>query len=128
MLIAIRTDKPEAELYIVDKGVVLDSIVWLAHRQLLESIHKNISELLHRNLLSLQDIKGVLVYTGVGSFTGLRIGVSVANALAAGLGVPILDASNEDWLQAASRISNCRLKEYVEPDYGAPAIITQPKK
>lgn len=34
-------------------------------------------------------IKGIEVETGPGSFTGLRVGVSVANALGYSLGIPV---------------------------------------
>lgn len=37
----------------------------------------------------LQDLKGIEVETGPGSFTGLRVGVSVANALGFSLGIPV---------------------------------------
>lgn len=36
-----------------------------------------------------QDIKKIEVNLGPGSYTGLRVGVSVANALGWGLGVPV---------------------------------------
>jgi len=38
---------------------------------------------------SVKDIKEIEVNTGPGSFTGLRIGVAVANALGFGLGIPV---------------------------------------
>ncbi|OGE65105.1 tRNA (adenosine(37)-N6)-threonylcarbamoyltransferase complex dimerization subunit type 1 TsaB [Candidatus Daviesbacteria bacterium RIFCSPLOWO2_02_FULL_36_7] len=37
----------------------------------------------------LKTLKGIEVETGPGSFTGLRVGVSVANALGFSLGVPV---------------------------------------
>lgn len=36
-----------------------------------------------------KDLKGIEVETGPGSFTGLRVGVSVANALGYSLGIPV---------------------------------------
>lgn len=40
-----------------------------------------IDTLLKRNKVNLGDIKGITVATGPGSFTGLRVGVAIANAL-----------------------------------------------
>lgn len=45
-----------------------------------------IDEILKKNKLDFKDIKGIEVETGPGSFTGLRVGVSVANALGFTLG------------------------------------------
>lgn len=38
---------------------------------------------------NLKTLKGIEVETGPGSFTGIRVGVSVANALGYSLGIPI---------------------------------------
>lgn len=48
-----------------------------------------IDKILKTNKLKLQDLYGIEVETGPGSFTGLRVGVSVANALGYSLGIPI---------------------------------------
>lgn len=48
-----------------------------------------IVELLKKEGKKLEDIDEIKVNTGPGSFTGLRVGVSVANALGWSLGVPV---------------------------------------
>jgi len=48
-----------------------------------------IEKLLKNSSLDLKDLKGIEVETGPGSFTGLRVGVSVANSLAYSLGIPV---------------------------------------
>lgn len=48
-----------------------------------------IVELLEKEEKKLEDIKEIAVNTGPGSFTGLRVGVSVANALGWALGIPV---------------------------------------
>ncbi len=48
-----------------------------------------IVELLEKEGKSLKDIKEIEVNTGPGSFTGLRVGVSVAKALGWGMGVAV---------------------------------------
>lgn len=45
--------------------------------------------LLHTTNYQLHTLKGIEVETGPGSFTGIRVGVSVANALAYSLGIPV---------------------------------------
>ena len=48
-----------------------------------------IVELLKKEEKKLEDIKEIKVNTGPGSFTGLRVGVSVANALGWALKIPV---------------------------------------
>ena len=48
-----------------------------------------IEEVLEGKNLELKDITEIEVYTGPGSFTGLRVGVSVAQALAWALNIPV---------------------------------------
>ena len=42
-----------------------------------------------KKIVDTSDIKGIEVETGPGSFTGLRVGVSVANALGFALNIPV---------------------------------------
>lgn len=42
-----------------------------------------------RKKMTFKDLDGIEVETGPGSFTGLRVGVSVANALGYSLGIPV---------------------------------------
>jgi tRNA threonylcarbamoyladenosine biosynthesis protein TsaB len=48
-----------------------------------------IVETLKKEKKTVKDITQVEVYPGPGSFTGLRVGVSVANAMGWSLGVPV---------------------------------------
>ena len=57
-----------------------------------------ISKLLDREKMIFKDLEGIVVETGPGSFTGLRVGVSVANALGFALGIPVNGKKIEDKL------------------------------
>ncbi len=48
-----------------------------------------IKKILDTSSLDFKDLTGIEVETGPGSFVGLRVGVSVANALGFALGIPI---------------------------------------
>lgn len=48
-----------------------------------------IDRILKKNKLSFRDLSGIEVEAGPGSFTGLRVGVSVANALGFALNIPV---------------------------------------
>ena len=61
------------------------------------------------------DITEITYMSGPGSFTGLRIGATVVNTLAHGLGVPLYDHHGERHQQ-------------ILPEYGRGANISEPKK
>ncbi|EKD90329.1 MAG: Glycoprotease family protein [uncultured bacterium] len=48
-----------------------------------------IEKILKKNGLEFKDLKGIEVEIGPGSYTGLKVGVSVANALGYSLGIPV---------------------------------------
>ena len=129
LIMTIRTDKPEAELGLYADGQRVAYHSWHAHRELAETLHTKLRELLAGSQKSLHDVTAIVCYEGPGSFTGLRIGMSVANALAYGLSLPIVASTGEDW----ARIGVARLKQGdsdfpAQPFYGAPVHITAQKK
>lgn len=130
LILTLRTDKPESELGLYDDRQQIGYEVWQAHRQLAETVHSKLQEVLEGNGKELDDIQGLVVYKGPGSFTGLRIGLSVANALAHGLGVPIVGRAGEEaWLEKGlDEIISGKNDKAVMPEYGAPVHITTPKK
>lgn len=60
-----------------------------------------IEKLLKQNNLEYQDLEAIEVTTGPGSFTGLRVGVSVANALGYSLGILVNGKETETGLNYA---------------------------
>lgn len=129
LILAIRTDKPEAEIGLFDGKNKLTYETWQAHRQLAETIHTKIEALLKSRDKDWHDIEGVVCYQGPGSFTGLRIGLTVGNAIAYGLEVPIVAEQKADWVQVGiSRLIKGESDELALPYYGSPPHITEQKK
>ncbi|HUY84977.1 MAG TPA: tRNA (adenosine(37)-N6)-threonylcarbamoyltransferase complex dimerization subunit type 1 TsaB [Candidatus Dormibacteraeota bacterium] len=129
LILTIRTDKPEAELGLFEDKTKLAYSTWPAHRQLAETIHAKIKELLESQGRGLNDLDGLVVFQGPGSFTGLRIGLSVSNALAYGLQVPIVATRGRNWIaQGTGHLKRDKNDHIVLPEYGAPPHITPPKK
>lgn len=127
-ILTIRTDKPEAEIGLYDDDKELTYLKWEAHRQLAETLHQKIAALLKSQKLDWPDIDGLVVFQGPGSFTGLRIGLSVANALAAGLSVPIVGTTGPNWREAGIQsLQSGQNDGVVTPEYGSPVHITPPR-
>ncbi len=126
--LCIRTDKPEAEVGLYDDERKLGYEVWTGHRQLAETLLGRIHALITRHNLAMEDIQGIVCYKGPGSFTGLRIGLSVANSLAYGLKVPIVGTTGDDWVLAGvAHLQAGQREAVVLPEYGAEVHITRPK-
>ena len=129
IILTIRTDKPEAEIGLYDDQKQLVYETWQAHRQLAETIHHKIDQLLKSNSKKLDQIQGIIVFQGPGSFTGLRIGLSVANALAYSLNVPITAEQKEDWIKLGIKhLLAGRSDKIALPEYGSPVRTTNPRK
>ena len=129
LILTIRTDKPSAEIGLFEDDAQLDYEAWEAHRALAETIHTKISEILKPNGGSLETLGGIVVFQGPGSFTGLRIGLTVANTLAEALAVPIVGSQGDQWIEQG--IKNLLLGQndrLVLPEYGALPNITAPRK
>lgn len=78
------SDRDKIVLKLGDKEFESDSKVKSSQRLL-----PFIDEVLAREKKKLTDLTAIEVHTGPGSFTGLRIGVSVANALGWTLGIKV---------------------------------------
>lgn len=130
LILTIRTDRPEAEVGVFYGHEQARYKVWQAHRELSQTLHQKIQEILAADGKQLEDIEGIVVYQGPGSFTGLRIGLTVADALAYSLNVPIIGVTpEENWIaRGIDRVLTGENTKIVLPEYGAPAHITQPRK
>lgn len=128
LILTIRSDRPEAEIGLFDDFSTLEYDKWTAHRQLAETVHKKIEMILKNRQKTWTDIQGIVCFRGPGSFTGLRIGLSVGNALAYSLDIPIVSEQGEDWLLGGvKRLKNLESEKIVIPEYGSPVHITPPR-
>lgn len=129
LTLTIRTDKPEAEIGLYDTTEQLAYTTWRAHRELAETLHAKLNEVLASQQKTLKDVQGIVVFKGPGSFTGLRIGITVANALAYSLSIPVVANEDPQWLQnGIARLENGDTDEIALPEYGALPHITAQKK
>lgn len=129
MYLGIRTDSPVAELYLYDGTRLRAETAWQADRQLAHGILGKLEAFLAEQNVTFHDLSGLFVYRGPGSFTGLRIGITVMNTIAYSETVAIVGGEGEGWREAAiARLDNSENDQVVLPLYGAEARITKPKK
>lgn len=130
MILTIRTDNPVAEVGLyANNGSQLAYKTWTAHRELSTTLLSTVHETLVAHHAGFHDLSGIVVFRGPGSFTGLRIGITVANALAYSLSIPIAGSQGEAWQQAGlGRLGQHQSDTIVLPNYGAEAHVTPPRK
>ena len=102
---------------------------WEAGRTLAKDMLVFLRDKLAMHDATFQDIVGIGVFRGPGSFTGLRIGMTVLNTLADTLAIPIIGEVNEGWqVRALERLAKGENDSIVLPEYGGDAHITKPRK
>jgi tRNA threonylcarbamoyl adenosine modification protein YeaZ len=78
---------------------------WTAGYRHGEELLARVDEMLTAERVALQDLTAIVVGTGPGAFTGLRVGLATAKALARGLDVPIAGVPTSEALLAAARLA-----------------------
>lgn len=124
MIILLDTSTATCRLTTVDDESS-NNFEWEAGRTLARGLLAFIQE----KVGDVKNISGIGIMRGPGSFTGLRIGMAVANTLADGLGVPIVGETGDSWRERAlGRLSSGEDDQVILPFYGGDAHITKPKK
>lgn len=128
MIVLVDTAQPVVRLVLVDSQTSSEA-EWEAHRQLAKGLLGWLERQLTEKAKEWQDIEGIGVYRGPGSFTGLRIGLTVMNTLAESLGRPIVGATGSQWGdEAIGRLRAGENDELVLPLYDRDATITTQRK
>ena len=110
MKLYLDTSTPETILRLDDK-----EYRYRFDRDLAEKLLGFIRDKIAENEKTWQDISEITFMSGPGSFTGLRIGASIVNTLAAELDVPLLDHHGEK-------------HKILLPEYNKGANISKPVK
>ena len=125
MIVLLDTSTPVCRVTTVDNKGNRAEHTWHADRELSDGL----LALLQEKLGSFDAITGIGFMRGPGSFTGLRIGASVLNAIASDRAVPIIGVTGESWRETAlQRLADGEDDRIVLPEYGREARITQPRK
>ncbi|MGI9148645.1 MAG: tRNA (adenosine(37)-N6)-threonylcarbamoyltransferase complex dimerization subunit type 1 TsaB [Chloroflexota bacterium] len=102
LLLALDTSTSVASVALFDGRSVLSETTWLAGREHSTRVLVEVQAALARVGRTPHDLTGLVVARGPGSFTGVRVALSVAKGIAAGLSVPLWGISSLDVLAHAA--------------------------
>lgn len=129
MILALRTDGDTTYAVLLQDHKTIHELTWLSGRALAEQLLPRLIDWLAEGGLTLNDLTGLIIFSGPGSFTSLRIGHTVLNTLSDSLGVPVVGAMGEHWIgEGTEALAKVKPGPTVAlPHYGAEAHITKPK-
>lgn len=89
MILTIDTTEPKKVVVgLKGKNSKVDEVTQ-TQKQGSQVLMPMIDKILKKNKIKIGDLKGIEVNEGPGSFTGTRVGIAVANALAFALGIKV---------------------------------------
>jgi tRNA threonylcarbamoyladenosine biosynthesis protein TsaB len=128
MILLLDTSTPVCKLTLV-YGDRRFHDEWEAGRTLAKELLGYLQTTMSAHDKSWDDISGIVAFQGPGSFTGLRIGLTVLNTLADAQHVPIVGATGASWQEEGlARLQGNENDTIVLPEYGSEANITTPRK
>ncbi len=131
MILALQTESATTRIWLFATVTASDpiaSVEWGSGRALSEQLLGRLADFCAQHATALEDLSGIVIFSGPGSFTSLRIGHTVANALADSLGIPVVGARGDDWVaQGKKRLQAAKSGQPALPHYGSEAHITKSK-
>lgn len=114
LLLALDTSTRSAGVALFDGEHVLSETTWLAGREHSTRLLIEVDITLERAAKTQEELTGLVVARGPGSFTGVRVALSVAKGIAAGLGIPAWGVSSLDVLAFAAAPSDLPVRAVME--------------
>ena len=131
MILTLKTDTPTVTigLHSATTHEKKHDKTWEVGRELSVEILPTIEALCEEDGILMSGITGVIVYEGPGSYTGLRIAISVANAIGSSYKIPVIGSSGETWLQDGFiHLASAIEFKQIAPVYGGEVYTTKPRK
>jgi tRNA threonylcarbamoyladenosine biosynthesis protein TsaB len=128
MILLIDTSSPICKVSFINGSKRVNE-TWQADRDLAKDLLGYLDTQFSAHGYSWSDISGIGVFQGPGSFTGLRIGMTVMNTIADSESVPIVGKRGDNWQEEAlMALAAGENESIVMPFYGSDAHITLPRK
>lgn len=128
MILLIKADSKEVVIGLWDKELLHEK-TWEAGRELSVQFLREIKNLIIKAGITEKDVSGIVVYKGPGSYTGLRISISVVNTIGYARHIPVVGATGDDWIQSGvDLLKDVNDFKPVVPFYGGEVYTTKPRK
>jgi tRNA threonylcarbamoyladenosine biosynthesis protein TsaB len=118
LLLALDTSTSTASVALFDGQRVLSEATWLAGREHSTRLLVEVEVAFDRIGRRSEELTGLVVAIGPGSFTGVRVAVSVAKGMAAGLALPLWGVSTLDVVACAAGPVELPVRAVVEAGRG----------
>jgi tRNA threonylcarbamoyladenosine biosynthesis protein TsaB len=123
MLLSIDTSTSQSGLALYDGAQVLAELLWHSRAHHTQELAPALAGLLERTGAKVDEIKAVGVAIGPGSFTSLRVGLSLAKGLCLARKLPIVGIPTLDIVAAAQPISKVQLAVVLQAGRGRLALV-----
>lgn len=128
MILLINTSDKICKIIFVD-GQKIHDYIWRSDMKLAKWLLGYLNRLLEKHSKTWSDIEAIGVYEGPGSFTGIRIGLTIMNTIADSQQIPIVGGRGDDWKNVVlEKIREGKNEKIVMPFYDREANITISKK
>ena len=97
MIIFIDTTKEESTIALCDdKNIIIDKTVWTSKADHTDKVLVALDQLFKKNKVEKSDLQKIIVDNSDGSYTALRVGVTIANFLGYSLDIPVEALNQKD--------------------------------
>src|SRR5438876_5038397 len=118
LLLALDTSTSTAGVALFDSQRVVSETTWQAGREHSTRLLVEVEAALERIGRTVQELTGLVVARGPGSFTGVRVALSVAKGMAAGLSIPLWGVSSLNVLAHAADEADLPVRAVLEAGRG----------
>lgn len=122
MLLAVDTSTAQVGLALYDGAQVMGEYAWRSSQRHTVELAPAVAELLARCGLTMDDIHVLGVALGPGSFTSLRVGLSLVKGLALACHLPLIGIPTLDILAAGQPVSRLPLLTAIQAGRGKFAV------
>lgn len=122
MLLAVDTSTQQVGIALFDGAQIIGEMIWRTKNHHTVEIAAGIEEILKKTGVDQDDLTGLGVALGPGSFTSLRIGLAIVKGLALSLHIPVSGVPTHDIVASLQPVSQYPLGAIIQAGRGRLAI------